>query len=136
MDHSESLINLLREKCGKCLISNSGLSKWIELINSTEYFLNIKGTDSGQSSSQRKASHPNASPAIKWSQSLNIFPNISLYTLEGIIEALMDQTPTAGWIFDLSGIEVGDPVLDINGASESDNNCIFLFRISCEAIDI
>lgn len=137
MGHDVSVVNdpkvvsnLRREKGGELFISHSRLSHAVKLIDFPEDVLDVQSCNSGQSSSQRKACHVNFRPLIFLLQGFDLFPHVSFYSLEGIVETFVNETALAVWVGDLLGIQVSDPVLDVNSASECHNNGIELLRVT------
>ena len=63
-------------------------------------------------------------------------PNITFYSKEAIVEALMYHTSVTSRVLDLVGVKVDNPVLYTGGASESDNYCVQLCGVPCVAENI
>ena len=136
VNYSKSLRNMRSKPTGEGLVTYSWHSIWIIEINISKDLFDIKSCKNSKCTTQRKSSDPNFSSSKQSSQSLHIFPNITLDSLESIIESLMNQTSVTTRISYLSSIQISNPILNINFSFKSNNNCVLALRISCIAMDI
>lgn len=136
VDHSESLWNHLGDMGGKWVITDSGHTISVKGVNCTENLLNIQGSYHAQSSTERESGNPDLSSSKESSQSLNVLPDISFDSLESVIESLMDKALLAAREGDLSSIEIGNPILNINFTLESNNDRIIGLGKSGKPMDI
>lgn len=136
VDHTESLGNRFGEVSCQGFIAYSGHPEAVELVDRAENLLDIKCSQHSKCSTQRKPSNPDLGSPVERSERLHILPDIALDALESIIEPLMHQASTAARILNLRGIQIGNPILDINLALERHNDGIHFLREACIPVDI
>jgi hypothetical protein len=101
VDHSISLGDAGSDEGSEVLVSHSGLTESVELVDVSEKGVDVQGSDRGKSRTQAVSSHVDLGIAVERSQLLNFTSNVSLNTSKGVVETLMNLATSAARVRNL-----------------------------------